>query len=183
MSSSSRILKEFGVHKHCRRKRQPINDIPQGHAASSNPRSSSQSGDAGDSENGESFNDHGNKFHNGGHGKNHDNDDKSSGSRRIVGLDSDGLDEDSGNDECIRTIGGSGTSGDNDDDKDDGDSELPVYDILDNDPRVHYTGAWVLEMARGLSTTYTTVGEGSTVSLRFNGKSHQSTLGDTNTHL
>lgn len=49
-----------------------------------------------------------------------------------------------------------------------------MCNILDNDPRVHYTGPWVV--AAQLPSTHSTATEGSTVSLQFKGRFYQSSL-------
>lgn len=54
--------------------------------------------------------------------------------------------------------------------------------ILDNDPRVHYVGPWVLKATES-STSHNTVVEGSTVSLIFNGKFYQCPLRDPDTQM
>lgn len=177
-SSSSTLEERLEVHKH----RQQMNNISQRQVTSSNVRNSSQSGDgdAGNGENGESFNNHENKTHNGDHGKSPDNDGNSSGSRGAGG--DDGPDKGSGKDGCRRATGDSGTGWNNDNHDNDCSRGSVFYDIRDNDPRVHYTGPWVSKTAHNWSSTSTVV-DGSTVSLKFNGKFYQYFLWDLDAQL
>jgi len=90
---------------------------------------------------------------NSGHSKSHDDDD-----------DDNDVNGPLSNEAC-----GFGGNGENDDgDEIFCDSFAAGCVIQDNDPRVHYSGPWVLEGTE-LSTTHNTVVEGSTVSLIFNG--------------
>jgi len=161
--STSRILEELEVYKHYNERRH----VPQGEVASSNTGSSSLPsghGDASNGEDGENFNDHGKRFHYDGHGKSYDKSGESKGT-----LGRDGLGEDSENGGSSGTIGASGTGGNPGSDNDCGCGVPTSFYISNTNPRVPYTGLWVLERATDLSITHSTVVQGSTASLRFKG--------------
>lgn len=57
-----------------------------------------------------------------------------------------------------------------------------LCNIDDNDPRVQFTGTWALESSQP-STVYSTVVEGSTVSLKFNGRFRHYSVRDPDAQL
>lgn len=85
---------------------------------------------------------------------------------------------------------GTGRNGEMEDEGDVGGSQGPngmvascsLCNINDNDPRVHFTGTWVLESSQP-STVYSTVVEGSTVSLKFNGRFRHYSVRDPDAQL
>ena len=99
---------------------------------------------------------------NSGQSKSHDNDDDN--------------EDDNNDDDDVNGPNGACGFGGNDENGDGDeifcDSSATGCVIEDNDPRVHYSGPWVLEGTE-LSTTHNTIAEGSTVSLIFNGKFYQ----------
>lgn len=149
------ILEEMEVHQPRSKIKQGVHNVPPIPPIPSSTRGSSSdnddSDDRDDSENGEDFYGDGNKRPGGMGGP--------CGMGGLGGMGGTG------------TIGPgwSGGSGGNNCCGNGMPTNCRTYVILDNDPRVHYTGPWTLEASQS-STTHSTVVEGSTASLRFNGK-------------
>ena len=107
--------------------------------------------------------------HNGGHGKSHDDEDDNGPWSKGPG----GIGEDN-------WCSGNGENGDWDGNCCDSLTTGWGCVIQDNDPRVHFEGPW---KENGIPTTHSTIAEGSTLSLVFNGKFYQCSFWDPDIQL
>lgn len=163
------ILEEMEVHQQRRSKiRREIHHVPPVSLSSTRGSSHDHSNNRDNSNNGNSNGD-GNNFNNGNSGNsNGDGNNSNNGNNGSGGMatscgmgGSNGMGGSGGMGGLCKGGGSGGNNG------------MPrncrTYVIFDNDPRVHYTGPWTLKASQPC-TVHSTVVEGSTASLRFNGK-------------